>query len=53
MKSKLTEVERLAWRFHHANGHPDGYDGPCWGPTEAELAEARRVVAEERAGERR
>ncbi len=36
----------VAWELHREHGHPPGYDGPCWGPTFAEKAEARRVVQE-------
>lgn len=38
-------VRDLANQLHRENGHPKGYDGPCWGPTQAEWAEARRVVS--------
>jgi hypothetical protein len=37
---KLTKKERqrLAWKRHREVGEPEGYDGPCWGPTEADYA---------------
>lgn len=36
----LSAVQARAWELHHRNGHPTGYDGPCWGPTLAELEQA-------------
>lgn len=33
---KMSERERKAWTRHHEVGHPEGYDGPCWGPTAAD-----------------
>jgi hypothetical protein len=41
-------VSRRAWELHRANGHPPGYDGPCWGPTEDEIEEARRQLDSEK-----
>lgn len=43
----LSAVQVRAWELHRANGHPPGYDGPCWGPT---LAELRQAQAEATAG---
>jgi len=35
------DVLRIAWDLHRANGHPLGYDGPCWGPTMKEFDQAK------------
>lgn len=37
-----TERDRLARRLHRC---PDGYEGPCWGPTAADYADADAVIA--------
>lgn len=37
----IDEVQRRAWELHREHGHPKGYDGPCWGPTMAELEQAK------------
>ena len=37
-------IAARAWELHHSNGHPEGYDGPCWGPTLAEIDEAKRQI---------
>lgn len=42
------EIRQLARELHRQNGHPEGYDGPCWGPTQAELEEAERLLTEAR-----
>lgn len=39
-------IQREAWRLHRENGHPEGYDGPCWGPTQAEVEQARANLEE-------
>lgn len=44
MKLRLTEEDRLAWELHRQNGHPEGYEGPCWGPTPAEREEVRNAI---------
>lgn len=41
------EVRALAWEIHERNGHPDGYDGPCWGPTLDETDEAFRALTDQ------
>jgi hypothetical protein len=38
-------VQREAWRIHHAEGHPDGYEGPCWGPTAQNVEQAKKNLA--------
>ncbi len=43
-RPRLSEVARLAWELHRANGHPPRYDGPCWGPTTTEREEAQRIL---------
>lgn len=43
----LTRPQRIdaeAWRIHRENGHPEGYDGPCWGPTIEERKQAKENV---------
>lgn len=40
MRKPSREIMARAWELHRRNGHPAGYDGPCWGPTEAEIEEA-------------
>jgi hypothetical protein len=37
-------VMAKAWALHKKNGHPEGYDGPCWGPTLEEMSQARVFV---------
>lgn len=37
---KSSPIQRRAWELHRQNGHPKGYDGPCWGPTMEETAQA-------------
>lgn len=44
MTAEDAAVMEEAHRLHAANGHPPGYKGPCWGPTLAEIARARRTV---------
>ena len=34
----LSERYRRALKRHREVGEPDGYDGPCWGPTAADYA---------------
>jgi hypothetical protein len=36
--SKKAEREERAWARHREIGEPEGYDGPCWGPTHADFA---------------
>ena len=43
-RESQTDAWRRAHELHRRNGHPEGYDGPCWGPTEAEWEEARTDV---------
>ena len=38
-RPRLREVTRLAREIHRC---PDGYEGPCWGPTDADIGEAAR-----------
>lgn len=38
------DVRDLAWEIHRENGHPPGYDGPCWGPTLDEIEQAYREL---------
>lgn len=35
----LAEVRAEAYRIHTC---PEGYVGPCWGPTKADVEQARR-----------
>lgn len=42
--SRKERIDAEAWRLHRANGHPEGYDGPCWGPTEDEKQQAKETV---------
>ena len=37
-------IYQRAMELHRRNGHPEGYVGPCWGPTLAELDEAKRTA---------
>jgi len=46
-RPKSIDVRRLAVELHQKRGHPAEYDGPCWGPTPADFAEARRHVEED------
>lgn len=39
------EVRELAARIHRERGEPPGYEGPCWGPTDDDMAEAKRRLA--------
>lgn len=38
------EVRALAWELHERAGHPDGYDGPCWGPTLDDIDRAHALL---------
>ena len=42
------EVSLRAWELHRENGHPPDFDGPCWGPTPDELAQALAEVNDAR-----
>lgn len=42
---KPKAVREEAWRIHRAEGHPEGYEGPCWGPTAANVEQARKNLA--------
>lgn len=42
----LPDLKLRAWNIHRANGHPPGYVGPCWGPTAAELEEAKKELSD-------
>lgn len=48
MSRPPSETETLAWEIHRENGHAEGYDGPCWGPTLEERREARQRIADQR-----
>jgi hypothetical protein len=41
----MSRLLELAWKLHHENGHPDGYDGPCWGPTMKEVEQVREQLS--------
>lgn len=43
---RQTEYMPVAWEIHRANGHPRGYEGPCWGPTQDEVTQAKSEVTE-------
>jgi len=45
IQAKLADpFYQRAMELHRQHGHPEGYEGPCWGPTVAELEEARAGV---------
>ena len=49
-----TERRRREWERHRAVGCPvddEGYDGPCWGPTLADVAYVEEQMRTERAAE--
>jgi hypothetical protein len=48
MITKRTQrVIDRAWELHRENGHPKGYEGPCWGPTLMETIQAQNEIREE------
>lgn len=40
-RSKRAAVRAYAARLHRC---PDGYEGPCWGPTEEDIEMAKRAL---------
>lgn len=42
---KLSLRYLAALERHREVGHPEGYDGPCWGPTAADFAFVDGVAA--------
>jgi hypothetical protein len=50
MTMRHTNVQARAREIHDRNGHPVGYDGPCWGPTREEREQAKRELMGETDG---
>lgn len=46
--SRISDIRAEAWRIHLAEGHPVRYEGPCWGPTQANIEQAKRNLAKKR-----
>lgn len=42
---KPDAIQAEACRLHAAEGHPEGYEGPCWGPTLANIEQAKANLA--------
>lgn len=42
-RANSTAVRALAREIHRC---PEGYEGPCWGPTREDIAQALRTLAQ-------